>query len=322
MAARLFISYSHKDEAYRDQLEAQLAILKRAGFIEVWHDRRLVAGQEFDHSIKRELETADIVLLLVSPDFLKSDYIWDVEISRAMERHETGEVRVIPVILRPCAWDHAPFAKLQGLPRDVKAVTKWSNIDEAFLDITKGIERAARELGQVSRPSSHGGSTQQGIVSFGCEIPPSGSLCLAKRFTDEDKRRFLDQTFSYIVKYFEGSLTELLLRDPGDITANLGVSTTQTLTTVIYRGGQKESSCTVAVRGGEWDDGSISYFSTDDASPNIYNELLRVESDDHSLFLRPLVGRTRKAIKEKLSMEGAAKLLWNRLIEPLQRRPH
>src|SRR4051794_23858837 len=107
--AKVFFSYSHVDETMRDQLEVQLSMLKRQGVIDTWHDRRIGAGQEIDGSISRNLEDSDIILLLVSPNFLASDYCYDKEMLCAMERHERGEAAVIPVILRACEWHHAPF---------------------------------------------------------------------------------------------------------------------------------------------------------------------------------------------------------------------
>ena len=105
----LFYSYSHKDEELRDQLENHLAMLKREGVISGWHDRRISAGQEWDGEIDDHLNSVEIILLLVSSDFLASNYCYDIEVKRAMERHEAGEARVIPIILRPCDWQRAPF---------------------------------------------------------------------------------------------------------------------------------------------------------------------------------------------------------------------
>ncbi len=102
----------------RDQLEVQLSMLKRQGAIETWHDRRIGAGQEIDGAISGNLEEADIILLLVSPDFLASDYCYDREMIRAMERHHAGDAIVIPVILRACDWHPAPFGKLNATPPD------------------------------------------------------------------------------------------------------------------------------------------------------------------------------------------------------------
>ncbi len=142
----LFFSYAHKDEELRDELAKQLEILRRRGFIKPWHDRKITAGTESKGRIDEHLETARIILLLISADFLASDYCYDIELRRAMERHEAGEARVIPIILRACDWHDAPFGKLQALPKDGKPVTSWPNRDEAFEDIAKGIKRAVQEL--------------------------------------------------------------------------------------------------------------------------------------------------------------------------------
>jgi TIR domain len=117
--------------------------LRRQGLIETWHDRRIGAGTEWAGAIDRELEAADIILLLVSADFLASDYIYDIELKRAMERHEAGTARVIPVILRPCLWQRGDFAKLQALPRDGEPVTssRWPSQDAALNNVAEGIAR-------------------------------------------------------------------------------------------------------------------------------------------------------------------------------------
>jgi hypothetical protein len=142
----LFYSYSHRDEELREQLENHLAMLKREGVISGWHDRRISAGQEWDGEINEHLSSAEIILLLVSADFLASNYCYDIEVKRVMERHEAHEARVLPVILRPCDWHSAPFGKVQALPKDAKPVTRWDDRDEAFLDIARGIRIVAEEI--------------------------------------------------------------------------------------------------------------------------------------------------------------------------------
>src|SRR3712207_1718248 len=114
---KLFISYSHKDERFREQLEEHLHALKRRGLIEDWHDRRIAPGQEWEGAINENLETSGIILLLVSSSFLASQYSYDKEMKRALEKHESGEARVIPVILRPVEWENESFSRLQALPR-------------------------------------------------------------------------------------------------------------------------------------------------------------------------------------------------------------
>ncbi|MEX2247121.1 MAG: FxSxx-COOH system tetratricopeptide repeat protein, partial [Dehalococcoidia bacterium] len=142
----LFYSYSHRGEDLRDELERHLKILQREGAISNWHDRRITAGREWGGEISEHLESSGIILLLVSADFIASDYCWDVEVKRAIERHEAGTARVIPVILRDCDWHSAPFGKLQALPKDGKPITSWPNRDEAFADVARGIRKAIEEL--------------------------------------------------------------------------------------------------------------------------------------------------------------------------------
>ena len=130
----------------RDKLAKQLRLLERQGVIAGWHDRQISGGNEWAGEISQHLDTARIILLLISSDFLASDYCYDVELKRALERHDAREARVIPIILRPTDWRSAPFGKLQALPKDAKPITTWANEDEAFLDVALGIRRVAEQL--------------------------------------------------------------------------------------------------------------------------------------------------------------------------------
>lgn len=138
-ARKVFYSYSHKDEALREKLETFLKTLQRQGYISEWHDRRITAGQEWSQEIDEHLRTAEIILLLISSDFIASDYCYETELEIAMQMHERKQARVVPLMMRPCDFKETPFAKLQGFPKDMKPVTSWSNEDEAFLNIAEGI---------------------------------------------------------------------------------------------------------------------------------------------------------------------------------------
>ncbi|AUT01518.1 hypothetical protein CLI64_14595 [Nostoc sp. CENA543] len=151
---KVFFSYSHKDETLRDELATHLSTMKRQGVIEAWHDRAIIAGSNWADAIDDNLNIADIVLLLVSANFLASDYCYDKEMMRAMERHEHKEARVIPIILKPVDWNDTPFSKLQALPKNAKPVTTWANQDEAFLDIATGIRRVAEEIAKSKASGS------------------------------------------------------------------------------------------------------------------------------------------------------------------------
>lgn len=144
----VFYSYAHKDEKLRNKLETQLSLLKQQGHITNWHDRKIGAGKEWANEIDEHLNTADIILLLISPDFLASDYCYDIEMERALERHNRGEARVIPIILRWVRWQETPLGKLQALPTDAKPVMSsgWHNQDEAFFNIAEGIRKIVEEI--------------------------------------------------------------------------------------------------------------------------------------------------------------------------------
>jgi flagellar basal body-associated protein FliL len=121
----VFISYSHADQKLREELEKHLIILRRQGVIETWHDRKITAGTEWRDAIDEHLISARLILLLISPDFMASDYCYETEMQHALQRHESRQARVVPVILREVMWDKAPFAKLAALPTDGKAVKTW-----------------------------------------------------------------------------------------------------------------------------------------------------------------------------------------------------
>lgn len=142
----VFFSYAREDEELRDQLEKHLSFLKKNGFIAGWHDRKIGAGKEWAGQIDEHINSASVILLLVSADFIASDYCYDVEMTRALERHNSGDARVIPVILRDVDWEGAPFSKLQALPSDAKPVTNWRNPDNAFAEVARGIRKAVEEI--------------------------------------------------------------------------------------------------------------------------------------------------------------------------------
>ncbi|ASF44745.1 toll/interleukin-1 receptor domain-containing protein [Methylovulum psychrotolerans] len=142
---KLFFSYSHKDECFRNKLAEHLSKLKRDKVIDAWHDRKIPAGEEWEKAIDDNLEAAHIILLLISSDFLNSDYC-DYEVKRAMQRHEEKSATVVPVLLRPCDTEGCDFMKLQGLPKDLMPVSKWGDQDDAFTDIAQEIRSIAEKI--------------------------------------------------------------------------------------------------------------------------------------------------------------------------------
>lgn len=152
---KIFCSYARKDEKLREELEKHLAPLRRQGLITVWHDREISAGMERAKETRAHLDAAQIILLLVSASFMDSDYCYSQEMTRALERHKDGKARVIPIILRPADWEYAPFGELSALPSGALAITKWSNKDEAFVDVARGIRKVVEELRSQNSGTYH-----------------------------------------------------------------------------------------------------------------------------------------------------------------------
>ena len=142
----LFYAYAHEDEVRRNELEKHLSLLQRQSVITTKHHRLIVPGTDWAQALDRYLNEADVILLLISSDFLASDYCYGMEMQRALKRHQNHEARVIPILLRPVDWQGAPFHTLQVLPTDGKPVTSWSNLDAAFADIATGIRQVMKEL--------------------------------------------------------------------------------------------------------------------------------------------------------------------------------
>jgi hypothetical protein len=144
----LFCSYSHKDEKHRENFGEHLSNLVRQGLIREWHDRMLSGGVEWAKEIDSKLESAKIFVFLVSASFNASNYCNEIEGKRALQRHDEGSARVVPVLVRPVDYEGAPFAKLQMAPKDALAVTLWENEDLAWRDVARTIRNVVREIRQ------------------------------------------------------------------------------------------------------------------------------------------------------------------------------
>jgi hypothetical protein len=151
-AVAAFCSYASKDDSFREALQIRMAMLERQGLVTMWHFRQLEPGVEWDAEIRKQLAASQLILLLVSPDFLSSRYSWDEEVRVALKRHAEGSARVVPIILRPCDWMHEPLQRLQALPRDGKPITQWPDPDEAWQDVIDGLRRVIASL-TTARPN-------------------------------------------------------------------------------------------------------------------------------------------------------------------------
>ena len=137
----LFISYASSDISYKNELEMFLKPLSRQGLFDIWSDTAILPGEDWDTSIKKHLQEADIILLLVSASYLATDYTWEVQMKIALERHAQEGLIVIPIILRPCNF-LPPLANLLPLPTGGKPISQWIDRDLAYFNIVESLKKA------------------------------------------------------------------------------------------------------------------------------------------------------------------------------------
>ena len=140
MNKKIFISYAHKDEQYKEALIEHMSGLRRAGIINEWNDRKIVAGQNWGEEISSNLKSSNIILFLISASFMNSDYCMGIEVKTALDMHEKGEAQLIPIVIRAVDWTDSEISKLQGLPKDARPISSWENADEAWLDVISGLK--------------------------------------------------------------------------------------------------------------------------------------------------------------------------------------
>lgn len=145
-SVEIFCSYSHKDELLRQEFDSSIALLRRQKLVQIWHDRKISAGDEWAGDIDHHLDSADIVTLFVSADFLASDYCYEKELGRALDREAQKEVVIVPIILRECDWEEAPFGRFQAIPTGAKPVTAWADRDQAWTQVAKSLKGTVRQV--------------------------------------------------------------------------------------------------------------------------------------------------------------------------------
>ena len=318
MMANVFMSYSHSDEDLRQKLEKHLAGLRRQGIISNWHDRRIGPGEEIHSQISAQLNAAHIILLLVSSDFLASDYCYDNEMVRAMERHEEDTARVIPVILRPCDWQAAPFGHLNAVPTDGKPVTKHATLDDGFLDVARAVRQAAESIGDDHSPTAgRSNGVTESVDLPEAAGPRSSTLRVKREFNDRERYAFLHKAFEFIARYFENSLQELRVRN-GFVETDFKRIDANAFEAIAFVGGQEQSRCGIWIGDSVWM-GQLLFSFNGIGSRNSHNESMSVSDDGYTLFLNP-IGMTLfgKWSDRKLTHEGAAEYFWTLFIEKLQ----
>lgn len=198
----IFCCYARKDQSLLNALKTHLSLLQRQDLITIWNDTDISPGVNYEEEIKKHLNTARIILLLISPDFMASNYCYSKEMRQAMERQMAGLARVIPVILRPVLWTAAPFGQLQALPTDAHPVVSshWYSPDEAFLDIAVGIQKVVQELKEAFSPEED--SNKRSIARFWPDGIVSGQR-IPLEATKGERLLDLDEDSASIDRFYE-----------------------------------------------------------------------------------------------------------------------
>lgn len=319
----LVFSYSHVDEALRNELEKHLSPLRRMGKITTWHDRRIAPGQEFERQIDHYFSQADIILLLISSDFIASDYCYQVEMINALKRHKQGEAVVIPVILRECAWHQLPFGSIMAATIDGKPITRFASHDEGYVQVVDAVSRAIANVEakkpqqRVNIPSPANPMFQTTDTVF---TPRSSNLSLPRNFTDLDKDRARREGFDYVARYFENSLDELKNRHAG-LEANFHRLDADSFTCAVYINGSKVGHCAIWHGNQHHGIGDICY-SQDSVVRNSINESLSLADNGQTLGFRALMrgyssGNSREDL---LTNEGMSEHLWGMFFGVIKQR--
>ena len=198
---KAFISYSHLDEHALERFTKHLAVLKREGAIEEWFDQKIAAGGDIDAAISANLEMCDLFIPLISADFLSSGYCYDIELRRALERHEQGTLRVLPVVVQPCDWKASPPGRLKALPKDGKPVAEWTNENTAWLDVVAHLRKLANELPSARPELQPHGS--------GGKVVRTPKYRIKRDFDEVDKLEYRDRAFQEICDYFQKAADEI-----------------------------------------------------------------------------------------------------------------
>ncbi len=319
---KLFFSYSHKDEDLRNELETHLATLRREGLIEAFHDRRIPAGAHLDDAIDAYLEEADVILCLVSPDFIDSKYCYSREMTRALEKDAAGEAKVIPVIVRHCDWPNTPLAKLRGTPRDNRPVKSWPDRDEAWVDVARDVRTALLAAsGRAPLASTADAVPVAGQASQAAPVVQrarSANVAVERRFTDLDRDRFVRQTFEFVTEFFANSLAEVQARAL-DVEGSIVNLDANRFTAAAYRDGRKAAAITVFMGGMSRTGREISFHLSDDGATNTSNGSFFIKDDEGELAFKSLFGSFRGSQEKLVGPEEVAEQIWSAFFEPLSR---
>ena len=307
MSTRVFISYSHRDAGALERLHVHLANLRREARIDAWFDREILAGDVLDAEIERELEAANLFLLLVSPDFIASDYCIEREMQRALERHDQGEARVVPIIVEPCEWAAIPaLRRLKAVPKNGMPISDWTNANTAYLNVVQEIRRTI-DAGDMTAPAAT--ATDPAPAS---RRPSAPRYRVQRDFDDIDRSEFRDAAFAMIKDYFRRAAAEINAVD-GLRGRFADLSPTSFGCTVVNRGRRHGTAhITVHRRNARFALGDIYFSFEENAEENTANGGFNLSADEYEQFL--INTMTFGPEPGRMNPEQAAEYLWEQFL--------
>lgn len=306
MSVKAFISYSHADSRWLERLHKHLAQLKREGSIEAWYDREITAGGKFHDEIARELSEADVFIAALSPDFIASDYCYDIELQQALEKEAQGKLIVVPIIFEPCDWLSTPLNKFKALPEDGKPVSEFANENVALLSIISEIRRMlSKSKTAASSPDA---------PASAAPLDTTSRYRIKREFDKIDKRDFSNKAFEEIRSFFEESAREI--NSVPEIDAEFRERDRDSFSCTVINRGMGRAFETVTVRRGT-SFGDIDVVYGDRAPDNTSNGSFSVQSDEYELFFSSVYFSFNHNNENKLSSLDVARRIWDDLLQKI-----
>lgn len=305
---KAFISYSHKDSNYLERLKVHLAQMKRDGLITEWTDEEIHAGGSLNNTISDALNSSELFLALLSPDYIASNYCYNKEFETAQRMQEEGKIIIVPIIVEPCDWQRTPFGNLKALPKDGKAVSEWTNPNNAFLNVIDELRR----LTSFTKTS-----TVQNLQSSSPE-KLARNYKVKKYFSEVDSFNFKESSYEEIKNYFQASISEL------DSVENLQARFTNEgkgfFTCLISnRANNQNSFLTVQIGSeGQRHFGDLSYSFSEQVSTNSIqmDKVFKIDNDDYEQFWTKSsqgFGLSSQS-NSRLTAHQVAEEIWNEFI--------
>ena len=304
-----FISYSHKDSEYLERLKVHLANMKRQNLITEWTDNEIHAGDSIDEDVLRKLNNSEVFIALLSPDYLASKYAYEIEFKKAQELQENGSLIIVPIIVEPCDWQKTPFGVLKALPKDGKAISEWTNENNAFLNVIDELRRLIESPFKKVISLENSPQIKQPETRRNYKIK--------KIFSEVDKITFKEESFEIIKNYFNEAIEEI--NSVEHIQVKLTKMNDEYFTCLISNRANSENSyITVSISNQNLQFGDIHYQFNDkmpSGSSMQLDNLFMIENDEYIQFWsRKHLGSYRAIDNNIYDAQGLGSIIWDEFI--------